>query len=381
MSIENTSKTEWEWSIIEQSTVVQKTWEDLLERLLGEVADFPTAEEVQQHSWWPYACWSLFEIKDNETIRMQGKYKAKRLIDTVFFVRSLAKSSQKTELYNWFKRGLFDAFLFRLCTTQKPSRLSKRVYSFIKNRSLDMVDIKNGSYWIGSSKDQGSAPFHMIKTGSFSIGTFPVTQLLWFDVMGTTPSKYKGSTRPVEQISWTEAIVFCNTLSQKEGRDPYYEIDGSSVYPIKGSNGYRLPTEAQWEIAARSEKSYGNAKSEQAQSWMIDQQGWINQSSGTRPIGQKRSNPSGIFDIYGNVFEWCWDIYGSYRNMVMERGIKTPYFMRNPEYNKGSKVGLYRCYRGGCWNLSADYALPYRRMAGRIDIKSNGIGLRICCTN
>lgn len=378
MSIEDTNKTEWEWSIIEQSAIVQKAWVPLRERLLGDPSNFPTPEEIKQYNWWPYACWSLFQLKDRHSIRFREQYKAKKLLHTVFFIRTLAQSTKKTELHEWCEQGYFDAFLFRLCTKQKPKNLSKDIYDFIKRTSLHTATINGGSYWIGSKKNQGSSPYHMVKTNSFSIGTFPVTQLLWYDVMGKTPSKYKGSTRPVEQVSWIEAIQFCNALSKKEGRDPYYNIEGDEVTPIKGKNGYRLPTEAQWEIAARAEKSFGNAKSETAQSWIIEQQGWVEQTSGTRPIGQKRPNALGLHDIYGNVFEWCWDYYGSYRNMVMDRGIKNPYFMRQSKYLKGPQVGLYRCYRGGCWNLTSEYALPYRRMAGKVEMKSTSVGLRIC---
>ena len=229
-----------------------------------------------------------------------------------------------------------------------------------------------------SNKDQQTSPYHMVKTGSFSIGVFPVTQLLWYDIMGKSPSKYKGATRPVEQISWLDAVQFCNALSKKQGRDPYYKIKQNNIELVVGSNGYRLPTEAQWELAARAEKSYGSAKSEEAQQLLVSEQGWMSQNSGTRPIGQKKPNGLGLFDIYGNVFEWCWDYYGSYQNMVISRGKKNPYFQRDPQFSKGPQTGLYRCYRGGSWNLSRDFAYPFRRMAGRIDTRSTAIGLRVC---
>ena len=380
MSIEN-SNTQWEWSIIEQSTIVQKAWTPLQARILGESKDFPSQKEIMQYKWWPYAIWSLFEHNIHDTIKLKSTCKAKSLIDTVFFIRGLAASSTKTELKGWFSQGLFDAYIFRLCTTKSPKRLSNKIYTFIKDRSLDTVKISRGSYWIGSNKDQQTSPYHMVKTGEFSIGIYPVTQLLWFDTMKKSPSKYKGSSRPVEQVSWFDAIHFCNTLSQNQGREPYYKIEEDQIEPILGSNGYRLPTETQWEIAARSEKSYGSAKSEEAQKIIISEQGWMNQNSGTCPIRQKKPNGFGLFDIYGNVFEWCWDYYGSYQNMVISRGKKKPYFLRDPLYSKGPHSGLYRCYRGGSWNLSEEYASPYRRMAGKDSIQSTAIGLRICCAD
>lgn len=378
MSIDN-SKTEW--SIIEQSTVVQQAWSPLRTRILGESKNFPSKKEIMKYKWWPYALWSLFEHKDNNTIRVKSTFKAQNLIETVFLIREFAAASSKTELSTWFSQGLFDAYLFRLCTTKSPKRISKKLYAFIKNRSLDTVRIPEGSYWIGNNQDQQTSPYHMVKTGTFSVGIFPVTQLLWFDTMEKSPSKYKGATRPVEQVSWFDAIQFCNSLSAKQGREPYYNIQNKHIEPILGSNGYRLPTEAQWELTARAEKSFGSAKSDEAQKIIVSAHGWMNQNSGTRPIGQKKPNAFGLYDVHGNVFEWCWDYYGSYQNMVIPRGKKNPYYLRIPEYSKGPQSGVYRCYRGGSWNLAEEFAYPYRRMAGKDDIKSTAIGLRICCAD
>ena len=375
------NKTEWEWSIIEQSTVMQKAWVPLRDSILGDSQKFPSPKDIMQYKWWPYAIWSLFEQNVGGSIKIKGSYKAKELIETVYFIRELASKSTKTEIQDWYTQGLFDAYLYRLCTTKPPKRLSKNLYQFIKARSLDTISIERGSYWIGRNESNQTSPFHMVKTGDFSIGVFPVTQLLWYDTMNKSPSKYKGSTRPVEQVSWTEAISFCNALSKKQGREAYYNIQKDHIEPIVGSNGYRLPTEAQWELAARAEKSYGSARSDSAQQILIDQQGWFEQTSGTRPIGQKSPNGFGLYDIFGNVFEWCWDYYGSYQHMVIPRGQKKPYFLRDPKFSKGPLGGLYRCYRGGSWNLPKEYALPFHRMAGRDDMKSTSIGLRLVCTD
>ena len=124
-----------------------------------------------------------------------------------------------------------------------------------------------------------------------------------------------------------------------------------------------------------------NAQKESIPFWDIPRKGWISQATGTRPIGQKEQNHFGLHDIFGNVFEWCWDIYGAYQNMIETKGQKKPFFMRDEGHLQGPEFGLYRCYRGGAWNLSEEFAKPYQRMAGAIQTKSTSIGMRICCPN
>jgi formylglycine-generating enzyme len=176
----------------------------------------------------------------------------------------------------------------------------------------------------------------------FYISKYEVTQKEWFDIMGNNPSAFKGDDLPVETVSWYDVIAYCNNRSIAEGLKPYYKIDmrkkdpnNKSQYdPIKwtvtinkGADGYRLPTEAEWEYAAgggRMSKNYTYSGSNDA-----DQVAWYWKNAGeqylsgdwnwpaiennkntTQPVGDKKPNELGLYDMSGNVREWCWDWFG-----------------------------------------------------------------------
>ena len=158
--------------------------------------------------------------------------------------------------------------------------------------------------------------FAMIKT--------EVTQQLYTSIMGSNPSRFKGDLNPVEKVSWYDAIYFCNKLSEKLGFTPVYAVDGKTDVvtwnytphdgvSIRGevtqntkANGFRLPTEEEWEYAARGRQDYMYSGSNN-----LDEVGWYGDNSGgkTHPVAQKKSNGYGLYDMSGNVREWCWDVY------------------------------------------------------------------------
>ncbi len=202
------------------------------------------------------------------------------------------------------------------------------------------VLVEGGSFNNGSSN---------VTISSFYIGKYEVTQKEWQAVMGNNPSYFKGDKRPVEQITWYQAVEFCNKLSQKEGLTPAYTINGTSVSCNWNADGYRLPTEAEWEFAARGgklSKGYTYSGSNN-----LDEVGWYRSNSNdTHEVGTKRANELGIYDMSGNVWEWCWDWYGSYSSSAET----------NP---RGASSGSYRVIRGGSWS-SADSSC---RVANRGD--------------
>ncbi len=224
-----------------------------------------------------------------------------------------------------------------------------------KNNSL--VFVKGGAFKNTKSNYYGKD----VILSDFYIGKYEVTQKEWVEVMGSNPSQFIGDNMPVEMVSWYDAVEYCNKRSIKEGLEPYYNIDKNKKDPnnqsdydnIKwtvtinaGANGYRLPTEAEWEYAAgggQMSKSYtysgSNNADEAAWNWrnagdqyLSGDWNWPiieNNNSKTKAVGGKKPNELGLYDMSGNVREWCWDWYGD-----------------DLDHSSG---GSYRVVKGGGW--------------------------------
>jgi uncharacterized repeat protein (TIGR02543 family) len=243
---------------------------------------------------------------------------------------------------------------------------------------VEMVQIRSGSFTMGDDSGTGESderPAHRVTVSAFKMGRYEVTQEQFEDVMGYNPSWFDSSPadgeeqgeRPVERVSWLDAVNFCNALSEIEGRTKVYTIDGSTVTMDRNANGYRLPTEAEWEYACRAgtttQYSFGDDDTS------IEEYAWIRENSGskTHEVGIKKPNPWGLYDMHGNVWEWCWDWYDDM------------YYQGSPDTNpEGAASGSDRAVRGGSWgNLSA-----YARSADRVNSSfgnSSNLGFRIIC--
>lgn len=225
----------------------------------------------------------------------------------------------------------------------------------------EMVLIKGGAFQMGDKHI--AAPVHSVTLSDFEIGKYPVTQKLWIDIMGKNPSSFKGDDLPVEQVSWDDCQEFLKKLNQNTGKK------------------YRLPTEAEWEFAARGgafSKGFQYAGSND-----LNEVGWYWENSGdkmlsgewkaelitqnkcrTHRVGQKNANELGLFDMSGNVFEWCADWYDKYPS-----GAQT-----NPI---GPASGSDRVLRGGSWLHDARYCrVAYRNLNTPV-LRNGGIGFRL----
>jgi formylglycine-generating enzyme required for sulfatase activity len=203
---------------------------------------------------------------------------------------------------------------------------------------------------------------------AFSISKYEVTQKDYRDVMGTNPSHFKGDSLPVENVSWVDAIEYCNKRSLMEKLTPAYTIGGSgdrrNVTWNRDANGYRLPTEAEWEYACRAGTTtpYSSGDS-------VDSAGWHSGNSGntTHPVGQKQANAWGLYDMHGNVSEWCWDEY-------TDLGVVTD--VRTSSVADSSSRSDY-AVRGGAWNYDAQNLRSAYR-GGRISSsRGNHVGFRL----
>lgn len=235
---------------------------------------------------------------------------------------------------------------------------------------LKLVSIPGGgTFRMGDISGDGNndeRPVHSVTLSSFEMGIYEVTQEQYEDVMGNNPSNFSGTNLPVEVVSWYDAVEFCNALSDAAVLDRCYN---ESTWECDfNANGFRLPTEAEWEYACRAgtETKYytGNNEHDLAES------GWYSGNSGgkTHSVGQKTANAFGLYDMHGNVWEWCNDWYYS------------DYYSISPSTNPtGPTSGTNRIIRGGNWGFSAARSRSARR--GRFSpAYTDGVfGFRVVC--
>lgn len=219
--------------------------------------------------------------------------------------------------------------------------------------SFTMVGVEGSTFIMGATSEQGTSdpyddeyPSHYVTLSDFAIGETEVTQELWRAVMGNNPSQFSGTNLPVEMVSWNDCQTFIQKLNQLTGKN------------------FRLPTEAEWEYAARGgnkSKGYKYAGSNTLGdvAWYKD-----NSSDRTHPVKQKQANELGLYDMSGNVFEWCQDWFGTYSSSEQT----------NPT---GPASGSNRVFRGGCWYGNAGICRVSLRDGNTPTSYGSSLGLRL----
>lgn len=232
-------------------------------------------------------------------------------------------------------------------TSETPSNNS----AIFAQLESNMVLINGGTFIMGATYEQDEAmdreyPTHEVTLSSFKICKYEVTQELWQAVMGTNPSRNVGTKRPVDNVSWNDCQRFIKKLNSLTGKN------------------YRLPTEAEWEFAARGGNYSQNNK--YSGSSYADETAWHSGNSGntSHNVGQKLPNELGLYDMSGNVFEWCKDVFGDYSY--------------NSQYNpSGPSSGNIHVGRGGGYNLGAKFCRVSGRTPGKSNYKATSLGLRL----
>jgi len=239
----------------------------------------------------------------------------------------------------------------------------------------NLIPVSGGSFRMGCTEEQGAecerreTPAHEVTLNDFYIGKYEVTQELWQSVMSGNPSEIKGAALPVTNVTWFDAVYFCNKLSELSGLQPAYKIKGESVSCDFTTNGFRLPTEAGWEFAARGGKNSKNLKYSGSNN--ISSVAWYSGNSGqkTHPVGEKQPNELGLYDMSGNVWEWCWDWF------------ELEYYSSSGKLNPlGPTAGENRVARGGSWYHDPKICrVSYRNRSGSQDDHPD-VGFRLVRT-
>ncbi len=234
---------------------------------------------------------------------------------------------------------------------------------------LVLVNVSAGSFLMGSpryeeDREQDEDRHQVILTNDFLISATEISQDQWFRIMATNPSRFDGPGRPVENITFNQCVEFCNQLSMVEGLVPAYGRHGGVIYWNRESNGYRLPTEAEWEYACRagSQKRFASGDNNtnlHGLSWFRN-----NSTGRTHDVASKAPNNWGLHDMHGNVWEWCWNWSAPY----------PPLFATDPE---GPNSGTSRVIRGGSWDNPASACRSANHNGAKPGFHGGILGFRV----
>ena len=295
-----------------------------------------TATLTADYSWSGEIVSIAMEVSEDEDFANANSFEASVSGNSLAVTATGLKAETK-----YYYRIIIDTGSVTFESETRTFETLKTIFSLTVNGVIfEMVYVEGGTFDMGATTEQGSdaesdeKPVHSVTLDGYYIGKCEVTQELWEAVMGSNPSHFKGAQNPVENVSWNDCQEFVSRLNSLTGRT------------------FRLPTEAEWEYAARGGNQSLHYKYSGSNN--IDEVAWYYNNSGstTHEVGTKSPNELGIYDMSGNVYEWCSDWYGGY-----SAGAQT-----NPQ---GPSSGSYRVLRGGSWSNNArDCRVSYRSSNG-----------------
>ena len=318
-------------------------------------------------------------IADNENIPPQLEDKAD-FVDKQITDNEGAIKKYILDLAKFEKLELEEENIEKILKSLKDSikRYSGKKASNVESKFENMVFVQGGKYQ-PSFADEEKEVFDI------EVCKYPTTQKMWTEVMENNPSEFKGDNKPIESITWWEALEFCNKLSEKYGLEPVYdlsksregilmikELGGQKVYPdvanFKNTEGFRLPTEVEWEWFARGGQiaiEQGTFNYTYSGSNNIDEVAWYIENSGeTYNVGLKKPNQLGLYDCTGNVWEWCYDTTEN-----IEEG-------KNYIYSSD----ICRRLKGGSWHDFAGDCSVLHRFVDQATYANSFIGFRLVRT-
>ena len=265
-------------------------------------------------------------------------------------------------------------------------KYSGKKASNVESKFENMVFVQGGKYQPSFAKEEK-------EVFDIEVCKYPTTQKMWTEVMENNPSQFKGDNKPVEKINWWDVLEFCNKLSEKYGLEPVYdlsksgegilmikELGGEKVYPdvanFKNTEGFRLPTEVEWEWFARGgqnaieqgtfDYTYSGSNNINEVAWYYDNSGGNNGS--TKDVGLKKPNQLGLYDCSGNVWEWCYDTTEN-----IENG-------KSYIYKAFDSSNTYRREKGGSWGFDAEYCAVHGHIYYQNYLTYGKVGFRIVRT-
>jgi len=271
-----------------------------------------------------------------------------------------ASNKEYEDLTDGINKNLMAELAMELTGRNIPGTTSQTVVAAIPE---NFICIEGGTFVMGSPGEESGRNANEIRRqvtiSPFYMSIYPVTQKEYEEVTGLYPSHFSGDNLPVENVSWFDAIEYCNKLSLIEGLTPVYTINGQNVTWNRIANGYRLPTEAEWEYACRA----GTTTAYNTGAYIGTEQANYYRSR-TTPVGAFAANPWGIYDMYGNIWEWCWDWFGDYASGRQVDPI-------------GTDSGTSRVIRGGSYNSSPHVIRSAYRSRDNPSTRNNSTGFRL----